>query len=339
MEKQKSGAKIVTREVTQAEQAGMSRRGFLTGSGIFAGGAMLGALVGCAPQVSEGGEQSGEAIAKAKGHVVHMSEICTGCQTCALACVLTHEGFINPKMGRNTVKTDVQVGYVTDVMYCQQCDDPKCLKACQTGALHVDETTGARVINQDTCVGCQDCLNACIFAPMSSRIKYNAETKKCYKCDLCGGEPACVKYCPMGASMLSWKEYTIVRPQIDDYVVKEVSEGAIEGIVISKDYSGPHAGKAQDEKPWAVIKTDTGVQVQGQVTSSDGAELRLRFFCDFYDASGNKLGTSAEHQWCLTMHESLPMAFDFDIADSSQIASVTLVGNISYWISTEDKEY
>lgn len=296
---------------------------------------MGGLLGGCAPksaEESEGGMQ------KAKGHVTHVSQICTGCQNCALVCALSHEQLINPKLARNTVQTDVQVGYVTDVLYCQQCDDPKCLNACTTGALRIDTATGARIIDQDTCVGCQTCLNACIFAPVASRIKYNPETNTCFKCDLCGGDPLCVKRCPLGASQLSWEEYTIIRPQIDDYVEK-TTEGAVEGIVFNKDYSGPHAGKAQDEKDWAMIIAGGGVDVAGQITSSDGAELRVKMHCEFYDASGSLLGASEEHQWCLTMHESLPLGFHFDIADPSQIASVTIVGNISYWVSTEDEEY
>lgn len=327
-------------QVAQGEfglrSGGISRRGFLTGGGVLAGGALMGGLLaGCAPK---GKETSDSGIQKAKGHVTHVSSICTGCQTCALVCALSHEQLINPKLARNTVKTDIQVGYVTDVLYCQQCDDPKCLTACPIGAIHIDEESGARVIDQDACVGCQTCLNACIFAPAASRIKYNAETNTCFKCDLCGGDPLCVQRCPLGASQLSWEEYTIIRPQIDDYVEK-TTEGAIEGISFNKDYSGPHAGKAQDEKDWALVSSDGGVDVTGQITSSDGAELRVRMACDFYDASGALLGTSEEHQWCLTMHEHLPLDFHFDIADPSQIASVTIVGNISYWVSTEDEEY
>ena len=80
---------------------------------------------------------------KAKGHVVHQQYICSGCRTCELTCVLSHEQLINPQLARNKVETDVQQAYLTDVLYCQQCDDARCLAACPTGALHVDEATGA----------------------------------------------------------------------------------------------------------------------------------------------------------------------------------------------------
>lgn len=347
----KSNEITTTPEMEDFQRGGISRRNFITG-GALASGALVGAMfAGCetdngiakpfGAEKAYADEEEGAlgGIPNAMGHVVHEPLICSGCQTCSLICALSHEQLINPKMARNEVNTDIQLGYVSDVLYCQQCDDPKCLKACPTGALHVDETTGARVIDQEVCIGCQTCLNNCIFAPQASRIKYNPETNTCYKCDLCGGDPLCVKRCPLGASMLSWEEYTIVRPQIDDYVA-QVTEGAIEGVVFEKQYDGPHAGKAQDEKDWALVVADEGgVNVHGQVTSSDGAELRVRMHCEFFDADGNNLGASEEHQWCMTLHEHLPLDFHFDIDDPSVIAKVLLVGNISYWVSTEDEEY
>ena len=61
---------------------------------------------------------------------------CSGCRTCELTCVLSHEQLINPQLARNKVETDVQQAYLTDVLYCQQCDDARCLAACP---LPIDE--------------------------------------------------------------------------------------------------------------------------------------------------------------------------------------------------------
>ena len=329
-------------QVGSAER-GVSRRGFLGGAGVLAGGALASAASGAAGAAGVAvAEEAGDAIAPAMGHIIHTSYICTGCRTCELSCVLFHERLINPQLSRNFVNIDYQDAHRTNVLYCQQCDDPKCLKACPTGALHVDETTGARVIDQDVCIGCQSCLNACIFAAGGqgqSRIKYNKQTGTCFKCDLCGGDPMCVKRCPLGATMASWVDYPdIVRPGIDDYV-ELTTEGAIEGITFSKEYSGAHAGKAEDEKEWALVPTETGVEVKGQVTSSDGAELRVRMSADFYDAQGNYLGSSVEHQYCMTMHEHLEITLEYACDDYSNIASVVLVGNVGYWVSVSDVEY
>lgn len=326
-------------ETVQADKSGLSRRGFLRGMGALGGAAAFTALAGCDSSLADGETKLG-GIQKAKGHVKHVPYICTGCRTCELICALTHESKINPLLSRNHVVTDIQAGHITEVRYCEQCDDPKCLQACNAGALSVDRETGARVIDPEKCTGCQQCMEACIFAQSGgeSRIRYNQETNTCFKCDLCGGEPKCVQFCPLGASQLSWEEYTIVRPGIDDYEDK-TTEGAIEGIAFSKEFTGAHAGKAQDEKDWALVSTDSGVKAVGQITSSDGAELRVRVRADMYDANGGLVGSSVEHQYCMTMHEHLPIELEYDAADCGNIASVTLVGDIGYWVTGADEEY
>ena len=327
-----------TNMVTVADQ----NRAELTRRGLIGGAAAAVATSAAFAGLAVADEPEKDAIAPAIGHINHVSLICSGCHTCEILCTLGHEGVINPLLARNTVHTDIQAGDVTHVLYCQQCDDPKCLKACPTGALHVDPETGARVIDQDVCIGCQTCLNACIFAAAGqgeSRIKYNPETNTCFKCDLCGGEPKCVKYCPLGASMSSWIEYgPIIRPQIDDYVVAK-TEGAIEGIEFSKEVSGPQAAKCADTRDWALVATDDGVSAVGEFTSSEGGELRVTIYAEFYDAAGNLLGTSVEHQYCLTMHEYLSIDLPCAGVDPANVASVTLFNRVSYWVAGVDEEY
>ena len=55
--------------------------------------------------------------------------------------------------------------------------------------------TGAKVVNDSTCVGCKVCTISCPFGT----INYVQETGKVQKCDLCGGQPACAEACPTGA--------------------------------------------------------------------------------------------------------------------------------------------
>ena len=150
----------------------LSRRDFVAGTGVMPIGSM--------------------------GHLVCDPSICGGCKTCEIVCSLYHESVISPALARITVKQDIFGGYVCEAMPCLQCDGPECLMACPVpGALYVDMATGARRIDEKKCSGCRICLEVCPTTPKG--IRYNAEKNVCFKCDLCGGDPQCVKFCPTGA--------------------------------------------------------------------------------------------------------------------------------------------
>jgi Fe-S-cluster-containing hydrogenase component 2 len=55
--------------------------------------------------------------------------------------------------------------------------------------------TGAKVVSEDTCVGCKVCTISCPFGT----INYVQDTGTVQKCDLCGGDPACATACPTQA--------------------------------------------------------------------------------------------------------------------------------------------
>lgn len=69
------------------------------------------------------------------------------------------------------------------------------MQACPVDAIAYDAATGAKVILEAACVGCKVCTIACPFGT----VNYNSDTGKVIKCDLCGGDPECVKACPTEA--------------------------------------------------------------------------------------------------------------------------------------------
>ena len=69
------------------------------------------------------------------------------------------------------------------------------MQACPVDSIKLDPATGAKVVHDDTCVGCKVRTIACPFGT----VNYVVETGKVAKCDLCGGDPACVKACPTDA--------------------------------------------------------------------------------------------------------------------------------------------
>ncbi len=69
------------------------------------------------------------------------------------------------------------------------------MAVCPVDAISVDIATGAKIVSDGVCVGCKVCTIACPFGT----INYNPDSGKVLKCDLCGGDPACVKMCPTTA--------------------------------------------------------------------------------------------------------------------------------------------
>ena len=120
---------------------------------------------------------------------------CVGCRICELVCSLGHYDLINPQRAR------IRVWRLEDkdrIETCRFCDDPKCVEACPTGAMHLED--GRAVHDPDKCVACGACVEACPI-PGAIRI-FEGEL---LKCDLCGGDPQCVKYCPTDALTLREK--------------------------------------------------------------------------------------------------------------------------------------
>ena len=121
-------------------------------------------------------------------------EKCTGCVQCELACSYDNEGIFNPSKSRIKVFRFHDEGRFVPYT-CTQCSDAWCQQACPVDAITVDAATGAKIVNDATCVGCKVCTIACPFGT----VNYNADSGKVMKCDLCGGDPECAKACPTGA--------------------------------------------------------------------------------------------------------------------------------------------
>ena len=132
------------------------------------------------------------------GHIMLNTEKCAGCSICEAVCALSHEGVVSPQFARLRIVDYYLEGHRIEGYVCNQCSSPECLHACPTQALYVDKKTGATVIDSEKCDGCQKCTVACPQYP-NTPIYYDAARNICFKCDLCGGNPLCVKFCPEAA--------------------------------------------------------------------------------------------------------------------------------------------
>jgi Fe-S-cluster-containing hydrogenase component 2 len=127
-------------------------------------------------------------------HLEAIAEKCTGCRICENFCSVKHEGAIWPERARIRILAETDSGPFTPNV-CRQCEDAACAAACPVEAITKDQSTGAWVVNDDECIGCENCVEACPYHAMF----FDAESGKAFKCDLCGGEPECVAICPFGA--------------------------------------------------------------------------------------------------------------------------------------------
>jgi Fe-S-cluster-containing hydrogenase component 2 len=122
---------------------------------------------------------------------------CTGCHNCALACAMTHEQSFRVSAARVHVYTWEREGFSVPMM-CQHCRDAACIPVCTPHAMTRDPVTGWVHLDQSKCIGCKMCVHACPFG----NAVWDELSQKILKCDYCGGDPACAKFCPTQA--LEW---------------------------------------------------------------------------------------------------------------------------------------
>jgi len=115
---------------------------------------------------------------------------CTGCRSCMLICSFMHTGACSYHGSRIKIVSDEGHGIHTPTL-CQFCEDPPCVSACPAEALSKNLKTNAIQVDGSLCNGCQACISACSFGA----IFFDPENQKAFTCDLCQGDPECVKVC------------------------------------------------------------------------------------------------------------------------------------------------
>jgi carbon-monoxide dehydrogenase iron sulfur subunit len=145
---------------------------------------------------------------------------CTGCRLCEMACTFRHYQECGTSRSRLRVLKDDEFGKHV-LIQCQQCPDPECVDVCPSEALHRDPGSGIVLLEAERCTGCGVCIDACSLGALF----LDPETGVAIKCELCGGDPECVKFC--SRDTLTLKEVDPASParkSFRDEVVRRMEE-------------------------------------------------------------------------------------------------------------------
>ncbi|MFW9850800.1 MAG: 4Fe-4S dicluster domain-containing protein [Candidatus Thorarchaeota archaeon] len=128
--------------------------------------------------------------------VIGDPEICTGCMICVNVCSMYFHKVISPARSRVRVLR-IEPG-LDFPLFCKNCEDAPCIKACPEDALS-RTSKGIVIVNNRKCVGHGECVAACPY----NAIIINPDTGKAIKCIQCG---QCVKRCPVNAIWVTTDE-------------------------------------------------------------------------------------------------------------------------------------
>ena len=126
--------------------------------------------------------------------IIH-PEKCNNCTDCETACINSKSSLTSPGLSCIRILEDADDEDFFFPIACKQCENPPCLAVCPKEAIYRDTRIDRVLIDRKKCVGCGMCVSACPFGAM----KLDKLKAKSYKCDLCDGDPECVKVCEPGA--------------------------------------------------------------------------------------------------------------------------------------------
>lgn len=222
----------------------ISRRDFLKSAAVMGGCLLAGNIVG-PPE---------KALAKnfkaQSDHFGMLTDLtrCIGCRRCEAACnkannlpepvVPFEDKSVFDKKRRTDAQTYTVVNRYSDSRHmgepvyskvqCMHCEEPACVSACLVGALK-KTPEGPVVYDENVCLGCRYCLNACPFYIPTYEYS-NAFHPKVQKCFMCyrriteGEVPACATECPVEAITFGKRSELIklardrIRESLDRYI-------------------------------------------------------------------------------------------------------------------------
>lgn len=137
---------------------------------------------------------------KRYGFVIDVSR-CIDCRACLVACSVENQVPMNHTriwvhdLGLQGTYPSLEQTFVP--YNCMHCENPPCTEVCVSGATYKEASTGLVLVDQEACIGCGFCVDACPY-----NVRYLDEKRGVVdKCNACaqrvevGLQPACVSTC------------------------------------------------------------------------------------------------------------------------------------------------
>ena len=120
-------------------------------------------------------------------------EKCVNCRLCEEVCSYRLTDSVKPSVAAIRIDREEGRWGTPFAMVCNLCeglDEQQCVAACPVEALSLQD--GVVVWDEESCTQCEICVDAC---PQHG-IAFDSQTGRIHICDLCGGKPLCVEWCP-----------------------------------------------------------------------------------------------------------------------------------------------
>ena len=123
---------------------------------------------------------------------------CDVCLECEKACIKAHPHAV--ASGKSRIKIDKDDKGKPKVIVCAHCETCPPSELCPSALFEFHNEGNYWTLDEHRCFACMSCIPRCPYDGVFFEGAFGVETAYC--CDLCAGDPACIKACPKGALTL-----------------------------------------------------------------------------------------------------------------------------------------
>ena len=135
--------------------------------------------------------------AKKRFGLVFHPDKCNGCLDCEKACVKAHPTAVAAGKPRLQITKDGDHHKMKACLHCETCPPSE---LCPSALFEFHEDGKYWTLDEHRCFACMSCIPRCASEGIFFEGAFGVETA--YTCDLCAGDPACIKACSKGALTL-----------------------------------------------------------------------------------------------------------------------------------------